>query len=131
MAGSDHCLVGGAAQDSGAEGQAGRGRAPARRRRAPDMNAGVLTLHLLAFAYIGVLPRIFFRKGGRFHLWWWLTALPFLVSATILVLGAAGVIEPFPAGLAAWRNRLAVLSVFPAAGSIALISLTLGTHRIP
>lgn len=77
-------------------------------------------LVLLNLLYIGALPRIFFRKDGRFGPMWWATAAPFIVAAGFLLVRGAP-----PA--AAWQLAAVPLS----AASIALISLTLGTHPAP
>ncbi len=95
------------------------------------MNRSVLFLHLLTLAYIGLLPRVFFKKGGRYNAAWWLTAAPFLVNTVFLLLAAAGALPFFWALPDPFRGQLTGLSVLLAAGSVALISFTLGTHRIP
>jgi protein-S-isoprenylcysteine O-methyltransferase Ste14 len=95
------------------------------------MNHAVLFLHLLNLLYIGLLPRIFFKKGGRYNAAWWLTAAPFLANTFLLLLAGAGIL-PFHWALPdPFRGQFTGLSVAFAAGSIALISYTLGTHRIP
>lgn len=76
-------------------------------------------LLLINLAYIGVLPRIFFRKDGRFGPMWWATAAPFFVCAAFIL----------DAGAPAASLELA--SVPLSAISIALISVTLGCHRVP
>lgn len=89
------------------------------------MNAALFLLYLLNLAYIGLLPRIFFKKG-KFHWLWWLTAAPFFICAIVLTLCFTGYFSPRPM-LPEWlRDCLAVLA---SACSICLISYTLGTHR--
>jgi protein-S-isoprenylcysteine O-methyltransferase Ste14 len=95
------------------------------------MNEAVFLLYLLNLAYIGALPRIFFKKGGRLGLMWWLTALPFLVCSLALILAFAGYLKPFGDVASAWRRWLALASVLFSAVSIALISYARGSHRIP
>ena len=78
------------------------------------------------FAFIGILPLIFFRRDGKLNLKWWLTASPFYFDALYLIaqlFWAADAAQPAPA---AWRGVAANLL---AAGSVALIAFTLGTHR--
>jgi protein-S-isoprenylcysteine O-methyltransferase Ste14 len=77
-------------------------------------------LLIVNLLYIGALPRIFFRKDGRFGPMWWATAAPFVVAAAFLLLRAG-------APAAGWQLTAVPLS----AASIALISLTLGTHPAP
>ncbi len=100
------------------------------------MNEAILLLVLLNFAYIGLLPVIFFKHGGKLNMMWWLTAVPFLVCVAIVIASFAGYLQPWGA---AWRRPygidfaevLSLVSVVLCVGSICLISFTLGTHRIP
>jgi protein-S-isoprenylcysteine O-methyltransferase Ste14 len=78
-------------------------------------------LLLLNLLYIGILPRIFFRKDGRLGPLWWATAAPFIACAAFLLAGS-GTASAAPLELA---------SVTLSAASIALISVTLGSHRVP
>lgn len=80
-------------------------------------------------AMIGVLPRVFFRRGGRLHLRWWMTAAPFLVCGLAQVVHLAGWIRPL--GLGSGAPVLRGIGVVMSAGSIALIWYAVGTHRIP
>jgi len=93
------------------------------------MTPAVVLLHLLNFVFVGLLPLVFFTPG-RYSWRWWLTGGPFFVDALLLLAGFFGVIAP---GVPTGRGRagLEALSVTLAAGSIALIAFTLGTHRIP
>ena len=79
-----------------------------------------LLLLLVNFAYIAVLPRVFFRRDGRFCPMWWVTAAPFFACGTFLLVASAA---PGPA--------LELGAVPLSAASIALISLTLGANRVP
>lgn len=93
------------------------------------MSAPVLVLILLDFACIGMLPVVFFRRNGRLGPLWWLTALPFFCCPVLLLgVALAGAEPPTPGG---WSTVLAAAAVVPGAASIALIFLTLGTHRTP
>ncbi|BCJ75536.1 hypothetical protein CS0771_50800 [Catellatospora sp. IY07-71] len=93
------------------------------------MNEPVLVLLTLNFAFIGILPRIFFRSDGTLNARWWATASPFFVACLFLV-GAyfAGWAALAPAS---WSRWLAVAAVPFSVASVALIWMTLGTHRIP
>ena len=83
----------------------------------------VLLLCLLNFAFIGALPRIFFR-AGRLNLNWWATAAPLLAVAGVLLLEFARIgQEPL--------HALWPLALLSAAASIALIGCTIGVHRTP
>jgi protein-S-isoprenylcysteine O-methyltransferase Ste14 len=89
------------------------------------VNVPVLVLVLAVFAIIGVLPRVFFRRGS-FNRGWWLTALPFFWAPVFLLWAAA-------AGWRPWASSpvLASAAALLAGGSVALLFLTLGTHRVP
>ena len=91
------------------------------------MNEAVFVVLLLNFAFIGVLPRVFFRSSGRFNLMWWLTAAPFVLSVLFLALTFWDVMDH-----RFFENTpLEVASVSFAVASISLIAFTLGTHRAP
>lgn len=89
------------------------------------MNTAVLVLVLAGFAVIGALPRVFFRRGS-FNRGWWLTALPFCCSPLFLVAVCAAGWRPW------WSSAVsASFAALLAGGSVALLFLTLGTHRAP
>jgi protein-S-isoprenylcysteine O-methyltransferase Ste14 len=93
------------------------------------VSAPALLVILLNFAVIGLLPRIFFRKDGRLGLMWWLTALPFFVCPVLLAAAFAADLDPIvPQG---WTGPLELVAVALSTASVALIFMTLGTHRIP
>lgn len=93
------------------------------------LNDAVFLLCMLNLLSIGLLPKIFFRKDGRFNAMWWVTALPFLLCALFLIMVRCGVLSPF--ALRGCRGVADLVAVCLSAVSIALIGLTLGTHRIP
>ncbi|MEV5510661.1 methyltransferase family protein [Streptomyces orinoci] len=93
------------------------------------MDGSALLLLLLNFGLIGALPRLFFRPDGRFNLKWWLTALPFFLCPALVA--AATALHWQPLLPDAWRTGTVLAAVVLNAASIALISMTLGTHRIP
>lgn len=81
----------------------------------------VVTVNL---AYIGLLPRLFFRKDGRRGAMWWLTAAPFMMSAAGVV---AGLCAPGHQN-ALWQDAAsAVLGAL----SILLISAARRAHAVP
>jgi protein-S-isoprenylcysteine O-methyltransferase Ste14 len=90
------------------------------------MSDGSVTLLLLNFAFIGILPRIFFRKGS-FNLQWWLTAAPFFAASAVLMLARAGLLQPAPFRVAGFEPLAVALS----AASFAVMAYTLGTHERP
>jgi protein-S-isoprenylcysteine O-methyltransferase Ste14 len=93
------------------------------------MDKSALALLLTDFAFIGALPRIFFRRDGRLNLKWWLTALPFFMCPALLTASAFGVLVPMTPR--SWAVGMAVAATVFAAFSIALLCYTLGTHQIP
>lgn len=88
-------------------------------------------LLLLNLLYIGMLPRVFFRKDGRFNPMWWATAVPFVASTAYLLADIWGAARPVIAAGTALGAWLELASVPLSVASIALISFTLGTHRAP
>jgi protein-S-isoprenylcysteine O-methyltransferase Ste14 len=95
------------------------------------MNEGVLFLLLLNFAIVGFLPLAFFRRDGRFNMLWWLTAAPFFLCVLFLIVCRAGYFSPLTAYSPAGARLSSLLAVPFSAASIALIFLTVGTHRTP
>lgn len=94
------------------------------------MNSTLVALLLINFAYIGILPRIFFRKDGRYNLMWWMTAGPLFLNAIIIFCQLAGYIQLetyWSSSSMAMEIAILLLSSF----SIGMISYTMGTHRIP
>ncbi len=87
----------------------------------------LLTLLLVNFALIGLLPILFFRRGGDFNLRWIATGAPFFVVPVLLLMGRFGLLEPVFGGGAASPPVAVVLSTI----SIALLSMTVGSHRVP
>jgi|SRR5882724_2120346 len=92
------------------------------------MSNATFILLALNLGYIGLLPRIFFRRDGRLNLKWWLTAGPFFLCLVLVVLQYLGVLRPWWYGPQLFAAMEAV-GVVLCAASIAFISYTLGTHR--
>ena len=90
------------------------------------MTREALLLLCLNFSFIGLLPRIFFRKGGRLHLMWWLTALPLFAAPVVAVLTFRGILHALLV-----NEYMQLAGVTLNAISIALIALTIGTNRVP
>jgi len=94
------------------------------------MSAAAFTVVVMNFALIGSLPRVFFEKGGRLNLRWWLTALPFFTAFAATVISFAGVNTWLAPRL--WRHgAIETAGVALATASVGFIMLTLGTHRRP
>ncbi len=94
------------------------------------MNKTLVALILVNFAYIGILPRIFFKKDGRYNLMWWMTAGPLFLNAALLLAHLADLFQfeaYWSSALFAYELMILILSIF----SIGMISYTMGTHRIP
>jgi protein-S-isoprenylcysteine O-methyltransferase Ste14 len=88
----------------------------------------VFTLFELSFAVFGLLPRLFLRGDGRFHLMWWVTAVPFFAMPVVLPIAQAGLLSRLDPE--SWRTPLETVSVVFAVASLALVFVTLGTHRV-
>jgi len=87
------------------------------------VSRAALLLVLVNFAVVGLLPVLFFQRGGRLNLRWWLTAAPFFVAPLVVVVVAAGWAAPATHGL-----ELAAVPL--AAASIALIAFAAGAHQV-
>jgi protein-S-isoprenylcysteine O-methyltransferase Ste14 len=94
------------------------------------MNESILLLFLLNFVFIGLLPKLFFKKDGKFNLMWWVTASPFFLCTVLLLGSHLGYVDLLSGTqYTAWiREPTAVLF---SVASLALMFFTLGTHRIP
>jgi protein-S-isoprenylcysteine O-methyltransferase Ste14 len=88
--------------------------------------APVVAMCLANLALIGMLPRIFFRRGSL-NFSWWLTAAPFLVAPAVLVGSLFGLLTPALPG-SELRDTMAILL---GAISVGFIGYTLGSHREP
>lgn len=100
------------------------------------MNKILLLLYFLNFMYIGLLPRIFFKKGGQLNARWWATASPFMLCMLLFLhqFFSLQILPPVlttPMLPAAWQPWLELVSVPISVFSIVLISLTIGGHRVP
>jgi len=81
---------------------------------------------LLNFAYIGILPRIFFKKGGKLNGNWWLTAAPFALAVASLLSACTGWYASPPSD-----SYAAYISGCLSLMSVSLISFAIGSNRIP
>lgn len=94
------------------------------------MTLAMLLLHGLTHACIGVLPRVFFRRG-RLNLMWWLTAAPFIANGPFMLLAYLGLLPTVVAPVSTIGVIMAVISVPFGVAAVALLFFTFGTHRIP
>jgi len=95
------------------------------------MNTLATLVVSLNLAYIGLLPRLFFRKDGRRGAMWWLTAAPFVVSGAGLVASMWGFAAPAWArdhDYALWQDAAAVVL---GGVSVLLISAARRAHPVP
>lgn len=83
------------------------------------------------FLLIGLLPVVFFKRNGRLNFRWWLTATPFLLSVGSVIASLLGYIQSNSHTLPVIQQTLGLLAMALSLGSIFLIALTLGSHRIP
>jgi protein-S-isoprenylcysteine O-methyltransferase Ste14 len=91
-----------------------------------------LSIYLLVasdFVLIAALPRLTFRRDGRLHLRWWLTAAPLIGAAGTVTAVQVGWLSALTSGRLAADVQL--LAVPAAVASVALMAATVGTHRIP
>ena len=95
------------------------------------MDIGNFIVVLLNFIYIGLLPIVFFKRDGKLNAMWWLTAAPFLISIGSVMASLARYVPPVLGYMNSTTLTLQWLSVSFCMASVALISFTLGTHRIP
>ena len=88
---------------------------------------------IMNIIFVGLLPRIFFRRDGTFNLKWILTAAPYGLSPIFLLFNTKGIAiwEPFVFGFNSERLILESLAMPIFALSIALIAFTIGIHRVP
>ena len=91
----------------------------------------LLTVLVCNFIAIGLLPVLFFRCDGTYNLRWMATGTPFFVAPLVLVLGFADVIELPTQSYGTELLVMQVISVVLCVSSIALIAMTVGTHRVP
>ena len=89
------------------------------------LNGPVVALCLCAFALLGSLPFVFFRRGSLTR-GWWLTATPFFLDAAVLLAALARVVtHVIGTAILAW------LAVPLAASAMALTGSAVGANRVP
>ena len=95
------------------------------------MELSAVILLTFNFLYIGATPAFFFRKDGSFNLMWFITGLPLFLWPVSLYGVYWGYLQPNLPLDGELYASMKTLGVLLSCGSIALISLTMGTHRIP
>ncbi len=93
------------------------------------MSQALVIILTLNFIYIGILPRIFFKKDGRYNLMWFITAAPIFFNALVIFLQYLGSLNL--EALIASSLYTEIMVVTFNAVSIGMISYTMGTHRVP
>lgn len=89
-----------------------------------------LGIQLLNFAIMWSLPVLFFeKKDGRLNVSWFLTALPFALGPTFMLLVDFGVLAPLPLGEGP-TAVLRALGVALAVASTGLVVWTWRTHQV-
>ncbi len=91
----------------------------------------LLLLLMCNFIAIGLLPILFFRRDGQINLRWLATGVPFFVAPAAMILGQTGMLEAFLQPQGETVTGMQVGAVLMSITSIALIAMTVGTHRIP
>lgn len=91
----------------------------------------VLIILICNFIAIGLLPLLFFRRDGAYNLRWLATGAPFFAAPIILLCGYAGIISLPPHGAGIEWLIADGVAVILSVVSIALIAMTVGTHRVP
>lgn len=89
------------------------------------MNTAIAFVLGVNLTLIGALPKVFFKRDGKFNFMWWATATPFFAAALVLILTYLGLIEGVVTPVPMVSLLVLVLSLM----SIALIMFTLGTHN--
>ena len=91
----------------------------------------LLLLLMCNFIAIGLLPILFFQRDGQINVRWLGTGAPFFVVPAALVLGQAGLFEPACQAQGEVLTAMQLSAVLLCVNSIALIAMTVGSHRIP
>lgn len=95
------------------------------------MSSSCALLALSNLAFIGLLPKLFFRKDGTLNARWLLTAFPFFFAPVLVALAAFGALSPLSFGLPHEQPVREGIAVLLFVASIALMGFTLGAHRVP
>lgn len=91
----------------------------------------LLALLMCDFIAIGLLPILFFRRDGQINLRWLATGVPFFIVPAALLLGQMGMFDPLYHAHGQLLIATQLAAVLISVISIALIAITVGSHRIP
>ena len=91
----------------------------------------LLVLLLCDFIAIGLLPILFFRRDGEINLRWLATGAPFFVVLAALLLGQVGLLDALYHAQGQVLIAMQLVAVLLSIVSVALIAMTVGTHRVP
>jgi protein-S-isoprenylcysteine O-methyltransferase Ste14 len=92
------------------------------------MTHEMFTLVLANLLFIGVLPFVFFRRDGSFNFRWWLTGMPFFLSAAAVSAGRYGYFAHWSGLPDDVMSTAATLLVL---GAMVMMGWTVGSHRVP
>jgi protein-S-isoprenylcysteine O-methyltransferase Ste14 len=94
------------------------------------METSAFVVLCINFLYIALLPVIFFNKGSGNKLWF-LTGGSFFISPIFFIAMFAGILQPLPVVEYSYYWIAPIVGTILSVTSIGLMSLTIGTHRIP
>lgn len=98
------------------------------------MSDVALTLCLINFGYIALLPRKFFKRGSKLTWQWWATAWPLFAMPALIALHYGGHLPTFFSHDRELQPFLPVLSVYSSVFStlsLVVVGMSVGTHRVP
>ncbi len=83
------------------------------------------------FLYVALLPKIFFREDGKFTPMWFLTAAPWGIAPIIFIAMYFNALEAIVDPASSIYAGMTIVGVALCCISVSIISMTIGTHRIP
>lgn len=95
------------------------------------LNDGIFILNLVNFGFIALLPRMFFVKGSKLDLQWWMTATPLFASPACLALAYWHILPPLIGYDTPYHQILYLVSAILSSFSVLMLGMSLGVHRIP
>lgn len=95
------------------------------------MSDVALTLCLLNFGYIALLPRKFFKRGSKLTWQWWATAWPLFAMPALIALHYWHILPTFFRFESPWLPVLSIYSTLMSTLSLVVVGMAIGTHRVP